>query len=461
MKNIISNDTIIAPITSVTGGSICVIRISGKNSILMTKKVFGSHDISKNKGNTLYHGFIKNNENLLDEVIIALFRKPKSYTGEDIIEISCHANPFIVSNIIQIFLDMGCRYAEPGEFTKRAFLNGKMDLMQAEAVQDIISSQSKLAVNNAISQLKGSLSRKIECIRSQIINISSFLTLDLDFADSDIEIIGEEKVKSEVKKLIESIDRLATSYNTGKKFSNPMEVIITGKPNVGKSSLMNALLEQERVIVSEIPGTTRDYIHEEIIIKDIIVKFIDTAGIRIAENSIEKKGIEKTIQLFSKVRIILFMLDLSQGPNNEDKNFLNFMSQRFGDKLLIIGNKKDLKISEEMRNFLKSIKTDKINISAKKLQGISKLKEEIYKIHQKYSKTGLEEIFITNERQHTKLIETKKSLKKVLKALANGIGYEFLALDLKSAIDSISEITGEIATDDILNNIFKNFCIGK
>ncbi|RQV96923.1 MAG: tRNA uridine-5-carboxymethylaminomethyl(34) synthesis GTPase MnmE [Calditrichaeota bacterium] len=461
MKNIISNDTIIAPITSVTGGSVCVIRISGKDSILLAKKAIGPFDISKNKGNTLCHGYIKNNGNILDEVIIALFRKPKSYTGEDVIEINCHANPFIVNNILQTFLDIGCRYAEPGEFTKRAFLNGKMDLIQAEAVQDIISSQSKLAVNNAISQLKGSLSKKIDFIRNQIINISSFLTLDLDFADGDIEIIEPEKVREEIEILIRSIEELAISYNAGKKFSNPMEVVIAGKPNVGKSSLMNALLEQERVIVSEIPGTTRDYIHEEIIIKDIIVKFIDTAGIRITENSIEIKGIEKTIKLFSRARLILLMLDLSQEPNKEDKNILKFISKRFSDKLLIIGNKKDLNISEEMRIFLENVRIKKINISAKKIQGINILKEEIYKIHQEDSKTGLEEIFITNERQYTKLIETKTSLKKVLDALANGLGYEFLAVDLKSAIDKISEITGEIATDDILNNIFKNFCIGK
>jgi tRNA modification GTPase len=456
-----SKDTIVSTITPTVGGSVCLIRLSGENAISVADKFF-SKDIHNEKGGTFHFGRIFNSNNeIIDEVILYLFRKPKSYTGEDVVEISCHNNIFIVDEVIDLFIKDGCRLAEPGEYSKRAFLNGKMDLAQAEAVADIIASKSRQSLKNSIHILEGKLSARIDELKKNLIDIASLLELEIDFSEEDIDLVSEEKYLQVVDECLEQIGRLIASFSIGRRFQKGIEVLITGKPNVGKSSLMNALLGKNRVIVSHIPGTTRDLIHEDVIFEDVLVRLIDTAGLRLADDEIEKEGVERARQLIDSAEIVLVLIDVSEKIEAEDKQIIDDFLLNQKAKTLLIANKIDKPANTDTENYIKTLSFPRVQISAKNELKIDELKNVIYKRIKEQNRTETEEIIISNKRQFEILKRVKGLLDENKASFLEKTGFEFIAADLRITIDALSEITGEITTDDILNNIFSNFCIGK
>ncbi len=455
-------DTIIAPLTPNTGGSVALLRISGSNAIEYANRFFSGTDLSDKKGGQFFFGSLRDpNGRIVDEIILSLFRSPSSYTGDDVVEVSCHANPFIVDQIIQLFLKAGCRMAEAGEFTKRAFLNGKMDLVQAEAVADIIAAQSSEGVKNSLSQLKGELSKQIQEIRTNIIRTASFLELDLDFTEEDLEIIHPTQVIKEIEQTMLSINAILNTYKQGTILSKGIDVLITGKPNVGKSSLMNALLDENRVIVSDTPGTTRDIIHEEIIIQNTRVRFYDSAGIRLTDSFIEAEGVERARNQFERADIILLLVDGSQELTYEDENLLKTLSQTYPDKTFVLINKNDLTTKSSTVKKIETTQLPSLSISAKKNINIETIKKHIIEKSGNNKSELQTGALLSNQRQYQKLKAAHSDLVKAVTSIKENIGYEFAAVDLRSAIHHLSEITGEITTDDILNSIFADFCIGK
>ncbi len=454
--NVLNKDTIIAPISGLSGGSVHLIRISGPEAIEITGRFFSNKKIRHAKTNRFFYGQLVNEQNeLIDDVIVLVFKKPNSYTGEDVVEISCHGNLLITEKIIELFLRQGCRLAEPGEFTKRAFLNGKMDLVQAESIASIISARSEKALNNAIQQLEGKFSLKINEIKKHLIQVISYLELNLDFSEEDIEIIEDEKIIEIINNVLKTIETFLNSYQKGKMLLNGLNVLISGKPNVGKSSLMNALLEKDRVLVSEIPGTTRDFIHDEIYLENVLVKFIDTAGIRPSSDILEKEGIKRAKSLFKESDLILCVIDASK-PLTEEDVYLIKELKPFNEKLIFIANKIDLGINSETIKELQSQRL--IEISAKEQININLIKEEIKKI---IKKTDTQEVILNSERQYQLLKRAYQNLKKSKKTVLDKIGHEFVAMELREVANYLSELTGEITNEEILNNIFSHFCIGK
>jgi tRNA modification GTPase len=454
-------DTIIAPITPTIGGSVSLIRISGNQAIPVTNKLFIGSDLSEQNGNRLFHGQIKSDTKIIDDVVVLLYKSPNSYTGEDIIEISCHGNPYIVEQILQLYILSGCRMANPGEFTKRAFLNGKMDLLQAEAVADLIAAKSQKGVQNSLMHIEGKISGLIRSLKDELVNTTSLITIDLDFSEEDLNIINHDKIAETINKSQNIIDSLIRTYQYGRILNKGAEVIICGKPNVGKSSLMNALIKRDRVIVSSIPGTTRDTIHEDIIMDNISVRFIDTAGIRITSDEVEAEGVNRSEAALDKADIILLVIDISEKLSYEDQNLIDKLKKSFLSNLIIVGNKNDKKIDVNTNNDLEKIDLPFIKVSAKTGKQINLLEEELINKLKCNHDILSEDIIITNQRQFEILSKINEALSRTLEGVQNKIGFEFIAVDMKTAIDYLSEITGEISTDDILNNIFSKFCIGK
>ena len=455
-------DTIIAPISATIGGSVSLIRVSGTDSISTTTKFFKSIKLNTQPGNKFFHGhFFDLEHNSIDDVIILLYKKPNSYTGEDVIEISCHGNPFIVEQIISQYLKMGCRMAEPGEFTKRAFLNGKMDLLQAEAVADIIAAKSLTSIKNSLMQIQGRASYLVRALKEQLINVASLITVDLDFSEEDLNIITHDQLANRIKQSLQTVNKLLNSYNFGRRVNKGVEVIICGKPNVGKSSLMNSLIKQDRVIVSHIPGTTRDTIHEDVVIDNTLIRFVDTAGIRISNNKIEIEGINRSEATFRTADIILLVVDISDSLEQEDLKLMHRLLKSSKEKLIITGNKNDKQINLKTEEEIKRNDVPVVLVSAKTNKGVNKLEREIVKQLKINNDYLSEEIIITNQRQYDLLKKTKNALANSLKGTKKKLGFEFIAIDMQNAIEWLSEITGEITTDDILNNVFSKFCIGK
>lgn len=455
-------DTIIAPITPVVGGSVALIRISGKDAITFTDVLFKGKNLLKQEGGRFFHGQIVDLQGkLIDDVVVFIYRKPHSYTGEDVVEISAHGNPFIVEDILQQFLLKGCRLAQPGEFSRRAFLNGKMDLIQAESVADLIYAKSRAIVKNSLQNIKGKLSHLVRELKQELLQIASLLELNLDFTEEDLVIINSAHVQQVLDQVLEKVHSLLQTYNYSKILSKGIEVLITGKTNVGKSSLMNALLERDRVIVSSMPGTTRDFIHEDIVIKNVSVRFIDSAGIRFAKNRIEAAGVNRAKELYERSDIILLVVDVSKRLSKRDYELLNLLSSQYINKAIVLANKTDLIPEQRTTRFLSKLNFEVQFISAKTGKNLDLVKERIIdKIHTT-EKDLAEEILISNERQKDILLKTKENLILAKEALTNNLGYEFVAVDIRNAINSLSEISGQITSEDILNNIFSNFCIGK
>jgi len=456
-----NNTTIISLITSVVGGSVSVLRISGPEAIDISSRVFTGNNISQSPGGYFYHGKIVKDTKVIDEVLISIFRNPNSYTGEDVVEISSHSNPIIVKNIIDLFMELGCRMAEPGEFTKRAFLNGKIDLIQAEAIADLIAAKSRKAIDNSLKQMEGALSKKLNTIKSNLLNTASLLELDIDFSEEDLVIISHDKISKQVKDIIIELEELIKSYENSRTLNKGVEVLLSGKPNVGKSSLMNAILERERVIVSELPGTTRDFVHEDIMIEETVIRFIDTAGIHMTDDSVEASGVEKARNLFKESDILLLVVDTSKPFDQDDYNLVRSSKTFFKEKTFIIANKTDLRKEKSSEEFLNDCQFPVIYISAKTKSNISLLKYKIIEYIKTHTNTLDEELIITNQRQLLALKHTHKTLVELNNSVEENMGFEFLSIDIRTAIDYLSEISGEITTDHILNNIFSNFCIGK
>lgn len=455
------NDTIIAVTTATAGGSVSMLRISGPEAIDKTNILFPEKDLSEAEGGRFFFGRLFYKSKIIDRVVVFIYRTPKSYTGEDIVEISCHANAFIVNKILDVYQEIGCRLAEPGEFSKRAFLNGKMDLAQTEAVASLIAAKSEVAVNNSMFQLEGALSDQIKSLKKDIIGTASLIELDIDFSEEQLEVISTNDIENKIDKISSQINKLIESYTYGKSIHKGIEILITGKPNVGKSSLMNTLLNKERVIVSDKPGTTRDIVHEDIMFNNTMVRFIDSAGIHLTNDYIESEGVERARNYIEQADIVLLIIDASAEMKRDDIDLFKTISLQFRKKIIVGANKIDLGINEKTIEFFNNKAIETVKISATKKTGIDKLKKLITSKISREKYDISEDILITNQRHYNQLKKTVAALAQAKDAVNKGLTNEFIALDLRLAIDHLSEITGEITSDDILNNIFSSFCIGK
>ncbi len=448
-----NEDTIVALATPPGKGAISVIRVSGPQSIPAVDKIFrGKIGLMQCASHTIHYGKIfDNNSELIDDVLVSVFKMPNSYTGEDSIEISTHGSNLIVEKIIKQLLSEEVRLAEAGEFTKRAFLNGRLDLAQAEAVADIINSSTEASLRGARNQLDGLLSKKVDTLRETLINISSLIELELDFAEEDLEFVSANEVLKSIDNVIDEIEILLDSYSFGRIIKDGVNVALVGKPNVGKSSLLNYLLKEARAIVSEIPGTTRDIIREELAVDGILFKLYDTAGIRITEDSIEKEGVHRSRDAIKTADVVLFMNDVTTGFSLDLYN--EILELTSADRILSIVNKIDLR-NDENPQF-------DIGISAVTGEGIEslfkKLKEKAVGSHNYTERTAV----VSNLRHFDALKKAKYNLVSAKNSIFEKLSGEFISVDLRNAENSLSEIIGKVTSDDILNNIFMKFCIGK
>lgn len=446
-------DTIVAEATPPGVGAISVIRLSGNDSIKIADKYFiGNKLLIDSASHSIHYGKIKDiNGELIDDVLAAVFIAPNSYTGENSVEISTHGNPFIIKKIIELFIKEDVRIAEPGEFTKRAFLNGRIDLAQAESVIDVINSRTDASLRGARNQLDGLLSKKVSELRSMLIDTSSLVELELDFAEEDLEFVDHSELIKRIDNITNEINILLDSYSFGKVIRDGINVALVGKPNVGKSSLLNFILKESRAIVSEIPGTTRDIIREDVSIEGILFKLFDTAGIRETDDVIEKEGVIRSRDAIKNSDLVVFLNDATEGIDNKTYNeLLQIVSK---EKILVVVNKSDLK--EE------NIKEADVYISAKTGFGVknlfSAMKEKSIG-SQTYSEKSA---VVSNVRHYNSLQKAKENLLKGKESALGGLTGEYISVDLRNAANSLGEIIGEVTSDDILNNIFANFCIGK
>ena len=452
--------TIVALSTALGTGSIAIVRIGGIDAISIVNDVFPGKDLLAAGGNTIHFGNIKNGDTEIDQVIVGLFRSPHSYTGEDIIEISCHANPLIVQELIEVLVSRGAHHAGPGEFTLRAFLNGKIDLAQAEAISDLITVKTKRGLKNSIDQLEGSLTGYLSDIKKKLIEILGLIEIDLDFSGEDLEVVSEQEITKEVIIIQKKIARLISSYNYGKLFNSAINMVIAGQPNVGKSTLMNYLIGENRAITSHHPGTTRDTIHENVVIGHMFFKLIDTAGLRSTNDVIENEGVERSRQQIANADIVLFVLDASS-HNSDNYKISGLMGSEYTRKIILVANKKDLGVSEKTRALLNSADAPVVYISASTGEGINLLKKEILRTMSSFWNQSDDEIVISAARHKEILERTQMFLTNAVSTIKKSSGFEFVSVDMREALNALGEITGETATDDILNSIFKNFCIGK
>jgi len=466
------NDTICAISTAQGMGAIAVIRLSGPESFSICQNIFEPAKkgkvLANEKANTIHFGTIQDDETSIDEVLISLFKNPHSFTGEDIAEIACHGSPYIQQQILQLLIRKGARLATPGEFTQRAFLNGKMDLSQAEAVADLIASRSEAARRVALQQMRGGFSNELINLRSQLLNFISLVELELDFSEEDVEFANRDELTKLVNNISELLTKLIKSFSLGNVIKNGIPVAIVGHTNAGKSTLLNTLLQEEKAIVSDIHGTTRDVIEDTINIEGITFRFIDTAGIRETIDKIESLGIERTYNKISKAQIVLLMLDVND-PDDKIHEAINNVKNRMNEKqqLIVVVNKTDLLEDIVVENrfqessFRELTKTDAIvPISAKHHTNIDALTAELLKT---VNLTALDndEVIVTNARHYEALQNSHEAIMRVSNGLSSGISGDFLAQDIREVLHFLGEITGQINTDEVLGNIFKNFCIGK
>jgi tRNA modification GTPase len=448
-------DTIIALSTPPGSGAIGVIRLSGPDAISLVNTVFASKDLSKQDSHTMHFGLIKDGARIVDEVVVGLFIAPKSYTKENVVEISCHGSNYIIQQIINLLIKKGARAAKPGEFTLRAFLNGAFDLSQAEAVADLIASDSKASHDVALQQMRGGFSNELKDLRAQLIHFASMIELELDFAEEDVEFANRDQLRNLITRLTSHISILISSFEVGNVLKNGVPIVIAGKPNVGKSTLLNALLNEERAIVSDIAGTTRDTIEDELNINGIIFRFIDTAGIRETADIIEAKGVERTLERMKQAKLIIYMVDAAQSPGELATQLLDL--QKLQIPYLALVNKADLLSNAQREAFAAQ---EVLFLAAKNRTGVEELKANLLeKVNLHHINTS--ETLVTNIRHVEALKQTEASLERVLSNIDNPVTSDFLAMDIKQALHYLGEITGEVTTDDLLENIFTKFCIGK
>jgi len=457
----IKDDTICALSTAQGMGAIAVIRLSGPDALPILNGVF-SKEVSDASGYTVHYGTITEGEEAIDDVVVSVFRGPKSFTGEDVVEVSCHGSEYIQSRLLRLFVSKGCRTAEPGEFTMRAFSNGKMDLSQAEAVADLVASSSAAAHRLAMNQMRGNFSKKINQLREELIHFASMIELELDFSEEDVEFANRDELKGLVEKINGIVVGLMESFATGNAIKNGVPVAILGAPNMGKSTLLNALLDDDRAIVSEIAGTTRDTIEDEAAIGGVRFRFIDTAGIRETTDEIETIGISRAFEQAGKASIVLYLVDALETEVEDIAPALAEIRNKIGEEqeLILVANKVDkARDPEEIAEKFASIPETEV-ISATDGVGLEALRQRLIKASKSILIEG-SEVVVTNVRHYEALAKTKESLEAVLNGLEEGITGDFLAIDIRRALHHLGEITGEITTDDLLGNIFSKFCIGK
>jgi tRNA modification GTPase len=464
-NHLLPTETICAVATPPGTGPIAIIRISGPESFRVADEIFTPHTkkirIAQAKGYSIHFGTIGQGTDLLDEVLIYVYRAPNSYTGEDSVEISCHGSYYIQKKIIELLLDKGCRLARPGEYTMRAYLNGKFDLSQAEAVADLIAAHSRSAHDLALQQMRGGFSDSIRKLRQQLVDFASMLELELDFSEEDVEFADRKKLLELLSGMNSRISVLIDSFSVGNVLKTGIPVAIAGKPNVGKSTLLNAILNEERAIVSEIPGTTRDTIEDTIVIDGVSFRFIDTAGIRKAKDEIESMGIERTYEKIRQARIVLYVCDVSECTFEDVKEVVNEFREHMKEpfsKWILIGNKID-RLIEIPRDFRELVDLETIFVSAKR-------RENIHLITARLRKSVEEGMFydqtlISNTRHYEALVRSQQSLQQVEKGIHDKLSTDLIATDIRQALFHLGQITGEITSDEILGNIFGKFCIGK
>ena len=453
-------DTIVALATPPGVGAIGVIRLSGSRSIEIADEVFFGKILKNQESHTAHFGTIRDGENIIDEALLTIFKGTKSYTGEEVVEVSCHGSDYILQKVIQLFIKKGARMAQPGEFTLRAFLNGKMDLSQAEAVADLIASNSEGAHSIAMNQMRGGISNEIEKLREELINFASLIELELDFGEEDVEFADRKDLKKLVKKIHSFLHSLIHSFDLGNAIKNGITTVIAGRPNAGKSTLLNSLLNEERAIVSDIAGTTRDTIEEILNIQGISFRLVDTAGIRDAQDQIEAIGVEKTLEKVAQATLLIYVFDVTDlKPIDVQKDIEKL--QRDGMKILVVCNKMDRYPQFDPTTIQQS--NNSINIltaSAKNGMNIPFLKEQLYTTAVS-GDLNLQSTVVSNSRHYEALQKTNEALQAVLTGLDSGLTGDFLAMDIRRALSHLGEITGQVDVEDLLGNIFSKFCIGK
>ena len=457
-------DNICALATASGMGAIALIRVSGPDAIALCTPLFKSVKEGKSllsqKSHTIHLGTIMDGAQLVDEVLISVFKGPNSYTGENIVEISCHGSNYIQQQILQLLIKNGCRTAEPGEFTFRAFMNGKMDLSQAEAVADLISSSNEKSHNLALSQMRGGFSSEIQGLRKQLIKFASLIELELDFSTEDVEFADRKELDILLNRLKMVLRKLVDSFALGNVLKNGIPVAIVGEPNVGESTLLNALLNEERAIVSEIAGTTRDTIEDELVIEGMSFRFIDTAGIRDTQDTIESIGIEKTFEKINQAKVVLYLFDASTASSDTVHAEINKLEElTIGKQLIAVANKVDKGDIQSIESNFSDL-PNILFISAKHKENVERLKELLT---QKV-KQGLlnnDDVIISNSRHFEALSKALEHVVKVQEGLGFGVSGDLLAMDIRQSLYHLGEVTGEITTDDLLDSIFRDFCIGK
>ncbi len=466
MRDLLCQDTIAAIGTPIGKGAIGIVRISGKDSLSILKSMFRTKSgkkVETFEERRMYYGIVVDQSGeAIDEVLAVYMKAPKSFTGEDVVEIHSHGGIVVVRKILREVLKRGARLAEPGEFTMRAFINGKIDLVQAEAINQLIEAKSEVAAKLALKQLEGKLSRKIREIRDSLLETKAYVEAAVDFPEEEIEIIESSRVKERLLNALKEVKNLVETYREGKLIREGIKVAIVGRPNVGKSSLLNALLQEERAIVTEIPGTTRDVIEETITFRGLPLRLIDTAGIREAKDRVEQIGIEKSRKKLEEADVILFLIDGSAGLTDEDRKILSEIKTR--ENVILVINKKDLGLKFNCRKAQELGISRCVEISAKTGEGIEKLGELINQLVMLEPETALgsEEAIITSERHRELLEKARDSIRKALETLESGIeSPEFLSLDIDDALRYLGEIVGEVTNEDMYDIIFSRFCIGK
>ena len=452
MNNIISENTICAIATGSVTSAIAIIRVSGNEAIQIANSIF-SKDLKNTKSHTLIYGNILDGKNIIDEVLLSIFKNTKSFTGEESVEISCHGSIYIQNKIMQLLIKNGCRTATEGEFTMRAFKNGKMDLSQAESVADLITSDSEIAHKTAIKQLRGGFSNNLKFLRTKLIEFASLIELELDFSEEDVEFANRKDFEKLLEIIKKELEKLIQSFKVGNAIQKGIPVAILGAPNVGKSTLLNCLLNDKKAIVSNIAGTTRDAIEDDLNIEGIKFRFIDTAGIRDTKDEIENLGIKKTMEKAESSHIILYLIDVNSNIKSQLEE-LKKVKETINEQLLIVVNKIDLKkdTSFNLENA--------IQISAKKNIGITELKSKLLNVVNSKNLSSNDTI-ITNLRHYQELKLTLDEINVIINGISSGITGDFLSINIRQALSHLGSITGEVTTDTLLGNIFGKFCIGK
>ena len=450
-------DTIVALSTPPGMGALGIIRLSGDQSIAIADSLLKGKNLTGAASHTVHFGVLKDKVGkLIDEVVVTIFRSPTSFTKEDTVEISCHGSNYILQTVLKLCVDSGARLAEPGEYTQRAFLNGRFDLTQAEAVGDLIASESEAAHRTAMQQMRGGFSKEIQQLRERLIHFASMIELELDFSEEDVEFADRKELLDLVERILKVVKSLIASFELGNVMKNGIPIVIAGKPNVGKSTLLNALLNEEKAIVSDIPGTTRDVIEDTLNINGILFRFVDTAGLRETDDVVEAMGVDKTKKKMQQASLIIYLIDLENAVEYELKKEINKLKAQ-QTPFLLVGNKEDLPL-HPVRTFLKD--QNALFISAKEKTNLDVLRSRLLEVSRsKDLKT--EGTVVTNIRHYQSLKATKCALDNVVEGVHNKITHDFLAIDIRQSLHHLGEITGEVTTDELLGNIFSNFCIGK